>query len=268
MVSNCRRTAAQCPKHHRNFLYASGVGERIRANDSLAPVHCSELAEVLHAFPSRHVQYSLLIQWDPIARWNQALAIIPTLFQNLVLLQASACEELSCLCARRWDQWLSWSFKMSRFYSCHIHWFIISMSFDIWYVYIYIFWYHSSMYISVLCTCLKARAHWRRCVGLACHGGPGRERIPGDPGDPYNWNPIFGIRRFDKDMQLFYKILLWREGCLLSSWKPFAAAPADLFSILKHCIKLLKICLQPKGSAARFCDQFEIARSNGFVTLV
>lgn len=146
---------------------------------------------------------------------------------------------------------------------------LIHYLYVIWHlICLYIFWYHSSMYISVLCTCLKARAHWRRCVGLACLGGPGRERIPGDPGDPYNWNPILGIRRFDKDMQLFYKILLWREGCLLSSWKPSAAAPADLRSILKHCIKLLKICLQPTGSAARFSDQFEITWPNGFVTLV
>ncbi len=125
----------------RNFSSASGVGERIWANDSLATVYCSVLAEVLHAFLSRHVQYSLLIQWDPIPRWNQALAIIPTLFQNLVLLQASACDELSCWCATKWGQW--WSVTSMIFED--VSFLFISYSFLIAHLTI---WYHSSMYLS------------------------------------------------------------------------------------------------------------------------
>lgn len=77
------------------------------------------------------------------------------------------------------------------------------------------------------------------------------------------WESVDLTKTCSFSMQLFYKLLLWREGCLLSSWKPSAASPADLWSILKHCIKLLKICLQPTGSAARFCDQFEITWPNG-----
>ena len=140
------------------------------------------------------------------------------------------------------------------------------MSFDIWYVYIYFDIIHPCIYLS---SALASRPELTEEDALAL---PASVAQVGNVSLEIQEIRTIGIQFWESvdltktcsfSMQLFYKLLLWREGCLLSSWKPSAASPADLWSILKHCIKLLKICLQPTGSAARFCDQFEITWPNG-----